>query len=40
MKYEKPKILQEETIDIQQLVAGCGLGDGGGIDCIQQPDVY
>ena len=38
MSYEKPKILTEETIDVQQLVAGCGMTQGGGPDCMVGPN--
>ena len=38
MVYEKPKVLKEENIDVQQLVAGCGMTQGGGIDCAVEPN--
>ena len=40
MKYEKPVIIKEEQIELQQLIAACGLSSGGGIDCSTDPDAY
>ncbi len=38
MKYETPKIIKEEHIEVQQLVAGCGLIGGTGGACDSSPN--
>ena len=38
MKYEKPKVLQEEHVEVQQLVAGCGMLDNENITCDADPN--